>query len=67
MDCVRTAVKEMHIPLEIAIGCATINSAKSVGIYDKYDSLSVGKVANVVLLNKDLSLKAVILRGEVYE
>lgn len=66
MDCVRTAVKEMHIPLEIAVGCATINAAKSVGIYDKYGSLTEGKVANVVLLNQDLSLKAVIIKGEQY-
>lgn len=65
MDCVRTAVKEMQIPLEIAVGCATINAAQSVGIYDTYGSLSEGKIANVVLLNKDLSIKAVILRGEL--
>ncbi len=63
MDCVRTAVKEMNIPLESAIACATINPAKSVGLYDKYGSITEGKVGNVVLLNQDLSLKAVIING----
>ena len=65
MDCVRTAVLEMGIPLESAIACATMNPAKSVGIYDKYGSIEAGKVGNVVLLNKDLSLKAVIINGKL--
>lgn len=64
MDCVRTAVFDMEIPLETAIGCATANPAKSVGVYDKYGSISPGKVGNVVLLNYDLSLKAVIVKGK---
>lgn len=63
MDCVRIAVKEMGIPLEKAVACATINAAKSVGLYEKYGSISSGKVANVVLLNKDLSIKKVIIQN----
>lgn len=66
MDCVRTAVKEMGIPLESAIACSTMNPAKSVGLYDKYGSITEGKVANVVLLDKDLALKAVIINGKKY-
>lgn len=65
MDCVRVAVQKMGIPLESAVKCAAVNSAKSVGIYDNYGSITTGKVANLVLLNKeDLSLKQVILQGE---
>ncbi|NLL77931.1 MAG: N-acetylglucosamine-6-phosphate deacetylase [Clostridiales bacterium] len=65
MDCVRTAVLKMHIPLETAIKCAASNPAKSVGIYDKYGSITPGKIANVVLLKKDdLALETVILRGK---
>lgn len=65
MDCMRTAVQKMHIPLESAVKCAAVNSAKSVGIYDKYGSITPGKVANVVLLRKnDLALEKVILRGK---
>lgn len=63
-DCLRSVVK-MGIPLESAIKCAAVNSAKSVGIYNKYGSITPGKIANLVLLDqKDLSLKAVILRGK---
>ena len=65
MDCVRTAVKKMNIPLETAIRCAAANPAKSVGIYDNYGSITPGKIANVVLLKKaDLALESVILRGK---
>lgn len=66
MDCMRTAVLQMQIPLEVAVKCAAVNSAKSVGIYDKYGSITVGKKANMVLLHKeDLSLYKVILLGKV--
>lgn len=66
MDCMRTAVLTMGIPLESAIKCAAVNPAKSVGIYDRYGSITAGKTANVVLLKKeDLSLRQVVLRGTV--
>lgn len=65
MDCIRTAVKEMGIPLESAVACATMNAAKSVGIYDQYGSITNGKAGNVILLNKDLSLESVIINGNV--
>lgn len=65
MDCLRTAVLDMGIPLSSAVKCATVNPAKSVGIFDQYGSIVIGKVADLLLLNeKDLRLKQVILRGE---
>ncbi len=63
MDCLRTAVKKMGIPLETAVACATRNPAKSLGVYDQYGSITPGKKGNVVLLDKDLELKAVIKDG----
>ena len=65
MDCVRIAVKEMEIPLETVVACVTMNPAKSLGEYEKYGSISVGKKANVVLLNKELELKVVIKDGKI--
>lgn len=65
MDCVRTAVRKMNIPLESAVKCAAVNSAKSVGLYDKVGSITVGKLANMVLLKEaDLSTEKVILKGK---
>ena len=66
MDCMRTAVLKMGIPLESAVKCAAVNPAKSVGIYDQYGSITPKKKANVVLLKKeDLSLREVILEGQL--
>ncbi len=64
-DCVKKAVLEMGVPLTTAVKCAAVNPAKCVGIYDKYGSITPGKVANLVLLDKnDLSVRQVLLRGK---
>ena len=66
MDCLRWAVKEAGISLTTAVKCAAVNPAKSAGIYEKYGSITPGKAANLVLLRKeDLSIKSVILNGEI--
>ena len=63
MDCMKIAIKDMGIPLEDAIGCATINPARALKIDDKYGSIASGKIANVVLLDKELNLQKVIING----
>lgn len=63
MDCVRTAVKRMGIPLETAVACASMNPAKALGVYGDYGSITAGKKADMVLLDKELELKAVIKGG----
>ena len=57
-DCMRTAVS-MGIPLASAVKCATINPARSIGIDGNYGSLEIGKAADFVLLNPDLTLREV--------
>lgn len=63
MDCMRTVVKKMGIPLETAVACATINPAKSLGVEDQYGSIEKGKKANIVLLDSELELRGVIKDG----
>lgn len=63
MDCVRVAVKQMDIPLAVAVKCASVNPAKQAKVFDRYGSISVGKHGNVVLLDKELNLNAVIKDG----
>lgn len=65
MDCVRTAAFQMNIPLEKAIKCATINPAKSIGIFDRYGSIDIGKAADIVILNKNLEIVKILIGGEV--
>ena len=65
MDCLRIAVQKMQIPLESAVKCAAVNPARSVGIYDRYGSITPGKTANLVLLKEeDLSAVQGILKGK---
>ena len=65
MDCMRTVVKVMKIPLETAVACATANPARCLGVYDTYGSISEGKKADIVLLDEDLELKMVIKDGQL--
>lgn len=62
-DCMKTAVKKMGIPLETAVACVTMNPAKSLGEYDRYGSITVGKKANIVLMDSELEIQAVLKDG----
>ncbi len=63
MDCVRQNVS-IGIPLHDAIQASAVNPAKHIKIFDEYGSLDVGKYANIVVLNKDLSVHAIIQEGK---
>lgn len=67
MDCIRYLVKEVGISLDQAIRYATVNPAKALGIFDRYGSISYGKVANIVLLDQNLNIKTVVVRGGIYK
>lgn len=57
-DCKRKAV-EMGIPKEQAIRAATI------GVRDEVGSLEAGKYANIVIADKELHRRQVILKGVI--
>ncbi|WP_294534542.1 amidohydrolase family protein [uncultured Pseudoflavonifractor sp.] len=42
-----------------------MNPAQSIGIYSRCGSLENGKWANVVLLNRDLSIRTVMFKGKI--
>lgn len=58
-DCMRTAVS-FGIPLEEAVAAASMNPAKSIGIFDTVGSLTPGKQADILLVDKDLKLVRVL-------
>ncbi len=64
MKCLQTAVS-FGIPLPVAVRCAAVNPAKEIGIYEEYGSITPGKYANLVLLDKEYQVKKVILKGKV--
>ncbi len=65
MGCVRFAVKHVGISLGAAVKCATVNPAKSIGIYDEVGSISEGKVADILLVNERLELARIIHDGKL--
>ena len=64
MACMRFVVKEVGLPLETAVMCASVNPAKEIGIFDEVGSISVGKKADFVLLDKDLNIVSVYIDGK---
>lgn len=63
-DCLRCAVLEMGIPLPDAVRAASENPARALGAYGDYGTLSAGAFADIILADKDLNLRAVILKGK---
>ena len=64
MGCLKYVVKKAGIPLEDAVYSATATPAKAVGCYDMTGSVTPGKYADLVLLDKkSLDIKMVLIHG----
>ena len=64
-DCMKTAVLEMDVPLEMAVRAVTINPAMSIGADSDYGSISEGKFANIVLMDDNLNIIKILNKGSV--
>ena len=64
MDCMRFVVKEVGLPLETAVRCATANPAREIGIYHDVGSITAGKKADFVLLDQNLDIVGVYIDGK---
>ena len=62
MDCMRTAVREMNVPLEVAVRCSAVNSARAIGLDG---SIHAGGRANLVALDASLNIAWVIKNGKI--
>ncbi len=65
MDCLKTAVMDMGIPLETAVKCAAVNPARSLGILDRAGTIEPGRSADLAALNDELDICLVINRGKI--
>lgn len=63
-DAVKKAVK-FKIPLEQALYAATYIPAQAVGFDNEIGSIACGKVADLLIVNNDLELEQVIMRGKL--
>lgn len=64
---IRTLVQKADIPLDDAIRMASETPAKIMNVYDRKGSLARGKDADVMILDKDLNLRAVWAMGKLVE
>ena len=64
MDCVRKAVS-FGIPVPEALKAATLTPATEIGLQDKIGKLDVGNDADILIVDKDLELETIIMKGKV--
>ena len=65
-ECFRRAVVEFGIPLESALRAATANPAKVLGLEDEIGSITVGKRADLTLLDAEtLEVRHCMLGGKL--
>lgn len=64
MNCMRTAVLSMGIPLESAVKAAACNPARVIGVSDSYGNLNPGCYGNILLINDRLEIICQIQRGK---
>ena len=65
MACMTNAVRTMGLPLADAVRAASLNPARALGVDGDYGTVAAGKVANAVVLNDDLTVRHVVLRGRL--
>ncbi len=57
------ATHNMGLPLESIVAMATINPARCIGVFDTIGSIEAGKKADILFLDKDLSIDTIIKNG----
>lgn len=64
-DAVRNIIKFARVSLPDAVGMATMNPARVLGIERKKGSLEKGKDADIVIFDKGLKVKHTIVKGNM--
>jgi N-acetylglucosamine-6-phosphate deacetylase len=57
-------VHEAGIPLAEAAIASSLTPARAIGVDADYGSIESGKVANLVLVDDELDIQGIYLRGE---
>ncbi|AEM77734.1 N-acetylglucosamine-6-phosphate deacetylase [Thermoanaerobacter wiegelii] len=60
-------ITSLGVPLFEACKMASLNPAKAIGVDDRKGSIEVGKDADIVVLNNDLTVYMTIIEGKVFK
>ena len=63
-EAVRRMVREVGLPTEYAVRCASLNPAAVLGVSEEYGSIRTGKYADFTIVNEDFEVLAVYRGGE---
>ena len=64
LDCVKNLIKWNIMSVEEAVYSASAMPAKAAGIYDVCGSISIGKSADLLIVDKDFDLKRVFINNK---
>jgi len=62
---VRNMCKHAGVTLQQAVGMATINPARVIGVDDRKGTLTRGKDADIVIFDKSINIKMTIIHGAI--
>lgn len=65
IEAVKNAVEYVGIALDEALRMATLYPARAIGVDKTLGSISEGKIANLVIFNRDFTVAKTIVNGEI--
>ena len=65
MDAVKNMVEILHLPLAEAVKMASENPAKTMGLFHQMGSISQGKYADLIAIDRNYHVKFVMVGGEI--
>jgi N-acetylglucosamine-6-phosphate deacetylase len=64
-QCVRNVNQLVGVPFPEAVKMASLNPARAMGLSNRLGSISIGKEANLVVLDQDANVHMTIVKGQV--
>ncbi len=64
-QCVRNMVQKVGVPLPEAVKMATLNPARAMGFANRVGSITVGKDANLAVIDEDINVYLTMVRGKI--
>lgn len=64
-DAVKNTMRFLDADLATVVKYACENPAKNLGVYDEMGSITEGKLANLVVVDKDLNIYLTVRRGKI--